>query len=84
MLVGVIASPEGAKQSQKGIASSLSLLAMTQPLPRAELLPKISLSFPLKKSMKYLDMGERSIYTLPYSKEKMGFQGIFPYSKERL
>jgi len=35
---GVIASPEGAKQSFFKIASSLSLLAMTQTLPRAELL----------------------------------------------
>ena len=36
--VGVIASPERAKQSYKKTASSLSLLAVTLILPRAELL----------------------------------------------
>ena len=36
VFIGVIASPEGARQSQKGIASSLSLLAMTQLLPKAK------------------------------------------------
>jgi len=45
VLIGVIASPEGARQSQKGIASSLSLLAMTQLLPRAKLLLNLIVGF---------------------------------------
>ncbi|OGX30480.1 MAG: hypothetical protein A3G37_01815 [Omnitrophica WOR_2 bacterium RIFCSPLOWO2_12_FULL_46_30] len=40
MPVGVIAGPERAKQSYKKTASSLSLLAVTLILPRAELLHK--------------------------------------------
>ena len=38
--VGVIARHEVPKQSYKKAASSLSLLAVTRILPRAELLPK--------------------------------------------
>jgi len=45
VFIGVIASPEGARQSQKGIASSLSLLAMTQLLPRAKLLLNLIVGF---------------------------------------